>query len=198
MLATANAVDAMMRVIAGEARGSHLKTPKGVSTRPTSDLVRGAIFNTLGSLAVDRSRVLDLYAGSGALGIEALSRGAGWADFVEHDERCCVIIKENLDHTGLAGRAHVYCLKVPKALSILSSRYGLVLLDPPYEDLSLLPTLERLTSSALVGPGSTLVIEHSRRTPLPENLGDFAPVKEIRHGDTCVSVYQSKSRRLES
>lgn len=198
MLAAANASDAMMRVIAGEAKGSYLKTPRGVSTRPTSDLVRGAIFNTLGSLGVDWSRVLDLYAGSGALGIEALSRGAGWADFVEHDERCCLAIKENLDRTGLARRAHVYRLKVPKAISILSRQYGLLLLDPPYEDPSLFPTLEKLTSSALLGAGSTLVIEHSRRTPLPESLGDFALVKEIRHGDTCVSVYQSKSRRLES
>lgn len=185
-------------MIGGEAKGRHLKTPKGVTTRPTSDLVRGAIFNTLQSLEVDWSRVLDLYAGSGALGIEALSRGAGWADFVEHDERCCAVLRENLDHTGLAGRGHVYCVKVPKALSILKDEYGLVLLDPPYEDPSLLPTLEKLTSSALVGASSTVVIEHSRRTPLPSSFSDFALVKEIRHGDTCVSVYQSKSRRLES
>jgi 16S rRNA G966 N2-methylase RsmD len=87
---------------------------------------------------------------------------------------------------------------VPKALSILKDEYGLVLLDPPYEDPSLLPTLEKLTSSALVGASSTVVIEHSRRTPLPSSFSDFALVKEIRHGDTCVSVYQSKSRRLES
>src|SRR4030042_6735847 len=123
-----------MRVIAGKAKGHHLKAPKGSLIRPTSDLVRGAIFAILDSVATNWSRVLDLYAGTGALGIEALSRGAGWADFVEREVRCCNVIKENLEQTKLSESAHVYCCTVRKALSFLKEFYGIVLLDPPYND----------------------------------------------------------------
>ncbi len=92
----------MMRVIAGRAKGHQLKVPKGTGTRPATDLVRGAIFSILETTTSNWSRVLDLFAGSGALGIEALSRGAGWVDFVEREPRCCSIIRENLEKTKLA------------------------------------------------------------------------------------------------
>src|SRR3990172_6608743 len=103
-----------MRVIAGRAKGHRLAGPPSRATRPTSDLVRGAIFSALGSLGADLSRVLDLYAGSGALGIEALSRGAGWCDFVERDPAACAVIRENLRATGFDGQARVYCLSVER------------------------------------------------------------------------------------
>lgn len=96
-----------MRVIGGSAKGRPLKAPRGPGTRPTSDLVRGAIFDMLRSMGADLSRVLDLYAGTGALGIEALSRGAEWCDFVERGQRSCQVIRENLAHTGLALNAAV-------------------------------------------------------------------------------------------
>ena len=101
-----------MRVIAGKARDTDLKFPKGTTTRPATDLVRGAIFSILENTASDWAQVLDLFSGSGALGIEALSRGAGWVDFVESEPRCCGIIKENLEKTKLAAQAHVYCCSV--------------------------------------------------------------------------------------
>ncbi len=179
-----------MRVIAGKAKGKYLKSPKGVSLRPTSDLVRGAILSILESLATDWSSVLDLYAGTGSLGIEALSRGAQWADFVEHNPRCCAIIKENLKNTELASQAHVYCCSVAKALSFLKRSYGIILLAPPYADLSVVQVLEQLSSSGLVGAGSTIVVEHSCRLPLSAAYGDSQLVKERRHGDTCISVYR--------
>jgi len=179
-----------MRVIAGKAKGQHIKSPKGVSLRPASDLIRGVIFSILESIDADRSSVLDLYAGTGSLGIEALSRGAGWADFVEHNPKCCAIIKENLERAGLAAQAHVYCTEVSKALFFLKGRYGIVLMGPPYDDLSINQTLEKLASSPLVGVGSTIVVQHSYRLSLSPAYGNFQLIKERRHGDTCISVYQ--------
>jgi 16S rRNA (guanine966-N2)-methyltransferase len=144
----------------------------------------------LESTASDWSRVLDLYAGTGALGIEALSRGAEWADFVEKNPRLCALIKENLSHTGFASQGAVYCVTAQKALSFLKDKYGILLLDPPYADSSVTSTAESLSSSRLVGEDSTIVVEHSRRVPLKEKYGNFQQVKDLRHGDSCVSVYQ--------
>src|SRR4030043_1701035 len=105
-----------MRVIAGRAKGHRLAGPPSRATRPTSDLVRGAIFSALASLGADLSRVLDLYAGSGALGIEALSRGASWCDFVDRDRAACATIRQNLTLAGFQERARVLCLPVERAL----------------------------------------------------------------------------------
>jgi len=144
----------------------------------------------LESLGVDWSRVLDLYAGSGALGIEALSRGAEWTDFVEQDPRCCAAIKENLERVGLVSRAHVYCVSVERSLALLKERYSLVFMDPPYADSSSLRVIEGLASSALLGPGTALVVEHSRRLSLKEEYGPFKLVRNRRHGDTEISIFQ--------
>src|SRR4051794_6269673 len=103
-----------MRVIAGEARGRTLRAPRGLRTRPTSDLLRGAIFSMLAAMGLKPSRVLDLYAGSGALGIEALSRGAIHADFVERDRVACAVIQSNLEHSACAARA-VYSARRSRA-----------------------------------------------------------------------------------
>lgn len=181
-----------MKVIAGEIKGHLLKRPKNSGTRPTSNLVREAMFSMLESLAPDWSRVLDLYAGAGALGIEALSRGSDWTDFVERSPRCCAIIKENLASTGLADRAKVYCSDVTKALSFLDVEYGIILLDPPYFDASLNSTLNLLTRSRLVGEETTIVVEHSSQVPLDQNYSDFDMVRNLRHGDTCISAYQRR------
>ena len=155
-----------MRVIAGKAKGQGLKSLRGSGIRPTSDLLRGAIFSMLESVATDWSSVLDLYAGTGALGIEALSRGAGSADFVDKKPRLCALIKENLKRTGLAEDGTVYCMSVAKALSVLEGEYGILLMDPPYADTSVGATIEKVATSHLVGKDSTLVVEHSRRVPL--------------------------------
>ncbi len=178
-----------MRVIAGEAKGLSLKGVRGKGLRPTSERVREAIFSALTALPTDWSRVLDLYAGTGAVGIEALSRGAEWADFVEQNPRFCAIIKENLHRTGLSLRAKVYCLEVRKALSILKQRYSLVFLDPPYNDPSLPSALTALASSSLVGPGTIIAAEHSTRLSLGDFYGSFRLAKVLRHGDAAVSIF---------
>src|SRR3990170_4474494 len=178
-----------MRVIAGRAKGHRLAGPPSRATRPTSDLVRGAIFSALVSLGADLSRTLDLYAGSGALGIEALSRGAASCDFVEKDARACASIRQNLSRTGFEGQ-EVIRLPVERALARLSGPYTLVLADPPYADEAA-SVLEGLAERGLVVAGSTtLVLEHSSREEAPERLAGLAHVKTLRHGDTAVSLYR--------
>lgn len=181
-----------MQVIAGKAKGCVLKSPKGARTRPTTALVRGAIFSILQKLLPCPSRVLDLYAGTGALGIEALSRGAEWADFVERDPRCCALIRENLERAGLAAQARVYCLPVAQALPLLPGQYDLILLDPPYADLSLPSLLTTLSSSKLADGNSILVVQHSRHVPLSAAYGRLRRLKQRRYGETCLSIYQQE------
>lgn len=179
-----------MRVIAGKAKGHRLKFPKGTKTRPATDLVRGAIFAILENITSDWELVLDLFSGSGALGIEALSRGAGWVDFVESEPRCCGIIKENLEKTKLAAQAHIYCCSVAKAISFLDKEYNIILMDPPYSDSSIGNLITQLATSRLVGTNSTVVVTHSPRFPLNSSYATLSLVKEHRHGDSCIAIYK--------
>jgi 16S rRNA (guanine966-N2)-methyltransferase len=181
-----------MRVITGKAKGHRLKFPKGTTTRPATDLVRGAIFSILENVADDWSLVLDLFSGSGALGIEALSRGAGWVDFVENEPRCCGIIKENLEKTKLSAQAHVYCCSVVKALSLLDKEYNIILMDPPYSNSSIGNFITKLATSRLVGTNTTVVVTHSPRLPLSPDYATLKLIKEHRHGDSCISLYRKE------
>ena len=181
-----------MRVIAGTAKGHRLKVAKGTITRPATDLVRGAIFSILETTTDDWEQVLDLFSGSGALGIEALSRGAGWVDFVERQPRCCAIIRENLEKTKLAAQAHVFCCSVAKALSFLDKEYSIILMDPPYSNPSIGSLVERLATSKLVGANTTLVVTHSPHLPLNSTYASLNLVKEYRHGDSCIVVYRKE------
>ncbi|OGN92352.1 MAG: hypothetical protein A2Z75_07985, partial [Chloroflexi bacterium RBG_13_50_10] len=154
-----------MRVSGGEARGTELKILPKRSIRPTTNVARQAIFSILENTAKGWRRALDLYAGSGALGIEALSRQTEWVDFVDHRRKCCGIIKHNLEKTGVIDRAHVYCCSVNKAITFLSENYDIIFLDPPYSDPFVNNTLTNLASSRLVGKSSTIVVCHSNRFP---------------------------------
>ncbi|MCK4862883.1 MAG: 16S rRNA (guanine(966)-N(2))-methyltransferase RsmD [Dehalococcoidales bacterium] len=183
-----------MRVITGTAKGHRLKFPKGTSTRPATDLVRGAIFSILENATDDWSQVLDLFSGSGALGIEALSRGAGWVDFVESEPRCCGIIKENLEKTKLAAQAHVYCCDVVKALSLIDKEYNIILMDPPYSNTSIGNFITQLATSRLVGTDTTVVVTHSPRLSLNPSYATINLMKEYRHGDSCISIYRKEVR----
>ena len=182
-----------MRVIAGKAKGHRLKVPQTTLVRPATDLVRGAIFSILENLTNDWDQVLDLYSGSGALGIEALSRGAGWVDFVEREQGHCAIIKENLEGTKLAAQAHVYCCSVAKALSFLNKEYSIILIDPPYSDTSIGKVLMKLATSELMGKDTILVVTHSPHLPLVPSYGALTMLKEHRHGDSCISIYRKES-----
>lgn len=179
-----------MRVIAGQAKGCIIKSPGWSKTRPATELVRGAIFSILESADADWSLVLDLFSGSGSLGIEALSRGAGWVDFVEQERRCCAIIKQNLKKTKLENYAHVHCCSVTRAISFLDKEYGIVLMDPPYSSLAIDETVEQLANSRIVGHKTIVVVTHSQRRPLPSGYTSLNMVKEYRHGDSVIALYR--------
>ena len=182
-----------MRVIAGKAKGHRLKVPRRASTRPATDLVKGAIFSILENTVQDWEQTLDLFSGSGSLGIEALSSGAGWVDFVERDPGCCAIIRENLEKTKLIDQAHVYCCSVSKAISFLDKEYDIILMDPPYSDSSIGQLLDELAASVLVGPETTLIVTHSPHHPLNPDYIRLRLLKEYRHGDSCIAVYQKEA-----
>ncbi len=187
-----------MRVIAGSAKGRRLKSPPRTrqprtdgGTRPSTDLVRGAMFSALTAMDADLSRVLDLYAGTGALGIEALSRGAGSCYFVERDRSACAVINENLAITGFAGRAQVHCVAAERVEDRMQGPFTLILADPPYADERAQATVAALASSTLAQAGATvLAIEHAAAMDPPAELGWFSLVKMLRHGDSAVSIYR--------
>jgi 16S rRNA (guanine966-N2)-methyltransferase len=177
-----------MRVVAGRLGGRRLQAPRGRDTRPTSDRVREALFSMLGPL--DGARVLDLFAGSGALAIEALSRGAAVATLVERDRRAVAVIRANLEGLGLgAEEARVVQAAALTAVGDASARgdaYDLVLLDPPYRDA---PALGRELSQALpaiLAPDARVVAESDRREPL---VLELPLVRERRYGDTVIRIH---------
>ena len=188
----------VIRVAGGVARGKRLRGSTIPGARPTSALVRGAIFNVLGPLDFGSVKALDLYAGSGSLGIEALSRGAIWADFVERHPRQCGAIKENLATTGFAERAQVHCVDTHKALTTLEGGYHLVLMDPPYKLSSLDEVLDRLVESNLLEEGATVVVGHSKRLTLESGYQSLSLVSRHRYGDSTVDFFEAcpeRSRR---
>ena len=128
------------------------------------------------------------------LGIEALSRGAGWVDFVEHEPRCCAIIRQNLEKTRLAAQSHIYCSSVTKAISFLDKEYSIILMDPPYSNLSIGRLITQLAASRLVGTDTIMVVTHSPHLPLSSNYGWLSLTKERRHGDSCIAVYQKEGK----
>ena len=181
-----------MRVIAGTAKGHHLKGPERATTRPATDLVRGAIFAMLEGLASDWSLVLDLYSGTGAMGIEALSRGAGWVDFVDRQRRCCDIIKANLASTKLADRARVYGIEAEKVISVLDKEYGIIIMDPPYRNSSIGDIISKIANSKLVGANTIVVVTHSIHLTLEPKYPPLSLIKERRHGDSCIAIYHKE------
>ena len=201
-----------MRVVAGIARGRPLKTIESSVLRPTGDKVKEAIFAILESEAFKRGlaepgyladiedggggapwrRVLDLYAGSGSLGIEALSRGAESVDFVESDALARRVISENLSRVGLASRAKIHGMRVEAALSTFAQPYDLILLDPPYNDPAFDAVFQQLCESPLVGISTLVVLEHSRQRMIPSGCGPIVLLKTRYHGRTGISFYASE------
>jgi 16S rRNA (guanine966-N2)-methyltransferase len=179
-----------IRVIAGEAGGRVLKGISRPGTRPTSDRVREALFAILQALDVSFTRVLDLYSGTGAMGIEALSRGAGHCDFVEVDARACEVIRANLLLLGYTGVATVHCAPVARALARLEGPYSLVVADPPYEYDRAESEIAGLIERGLLAPDGLLAVEHSKRKEWPEALAGRSRLLNRRHGDTALTVYQ--------
>lgn len=183
-----------MRVIAGTAKGARLEAPKGRKTRPTLDRVREALFSILGAKVV-QARVLDLYAGTGAIGIEALSRGAAHCEFIETDAECVALLQRNLEAARVESRANIRRLRLPDGLSRPGQAdevYDLIYADPPFgfTDYSLLCT--ELVRNGLVGADAIVIVEHDARTSLTECSAELACFREARYGKTCLSFFTAE------
>ena len=176
-----------MRVIAGRWGGRRLQAPRGDATRPTSDRVREALFSVLAD-RVEDARVLDLFAGSGALGIEALSRGAAEATFVDSAPAAIRALKANLD--ALGADAEVRRSDARRFLgsaSVAARHYDLVFLDPPYRLAGRLGSELAAALPAVLAPGAVVVVESDRRAPL--DLEELPLIDERRYGDTLIRIH---------
>ncbi|HZT05441.1 MAG TPA: 16S rRNA (guanine(966)-N(2))-methyltransferase RsmD [Chloroflexota bacterium] len=192
-----------MRVVAGSAKGRPLYVPKGLDIRPTTDKVKAAIFSMLAAEAMRRQdldaeevafpyrRVLDLYAGSGALGIEALSRGAEFVDFVEANARARSAIRANLERTGFVSQASIHGLRAQAAVSTFSATYDLILADPPYDEPTVPEVLETIGRNAILKPGGILVLEHARSRDFGARVGKLQPLRTRNYGTTAVSLFRN-------
>jgi len=186
--------DAEMRIISGEARGRHLQAPRGAATRPTADHVREALFNILGSAA--GIAVLDLFAGTGAVALEALSRGAARAVLVDNAEAAVRVIQANVATLGYQDRARVLRLDVLRALRLLEregARFDLVFVDPPYEGAAAAATLAALGSGSLLAPDGLVVVEHDRWNQPAEQHGILSLGQRRKYGQTEVSFYGART-----
>ncbi len=173
------------RVTAGASRGRTLKTPRGRATRPTTAMVREALFNIIGD-SIRGARVLDLFAGAGTLGIEALSRGAASASFVERDRACANIVAENLVATGFAPQgdvAHADAIDWLTAHSRDLTTYNLFLVDPPYDDAPALTTALQVLDHSVLRDQALIVVEHHRQQALPV-LHRLTQVRDRDYGAT--------------
>lgn len=181
-----------MRIIAGSHRGRHLCGPQGATLRPTSDKVRGALFSILGS-RVPNSRFLDLYAGTGAVGIEALSRGASTVTFVEVNPRTAQLLRKNLTVCGLLEQANI---RIGRTDVFLERRewwrgsYDIVFADPPYTDMREVEVLRRAWTAGLLSKHGLMVIEQSTKVELPISVGPAVLKKRYVYGDTALFLYE--------
>ncbi|THF73274.1 16S rRNA (guanine(966)-N(2))-methyltransferase RsmD [Cohnella fermenti] len=180
-----------MRVISGEAKGRPLKAVPGQTTRPTTDKVKEALFSMIGPY-FDGETVLDLFAGTGGLGIEALSRGAGKAVFVDTNPRSVEIVRTNLDAAKLADRAEVYKNDAGKAIRLLERkgiRFDLIFLDPPYAMKTCRELLDELEARGLTANEAVAVVEHESGFDYGERIGLFARRRLATYGETAISIY---------
>lgn len=183
-----------MRVVGGSAKGHRLRGTLSPEARPTTERVRAAIFDILSRETYWDRKVLDLYAGSGSLGIESLSRGAAWADFVERSSPQCEVIRSNLAHTGFRELSQVYCGGVVRTLHGLPGSYSLVVLDPPYKMPNLTQVLEKIDSTeGLIEEEGVVVVGHSRHLDLPDAIGRLILESHRRYGDNVVEFYRRGS-----
>ena len=181
-----------MRVIAGAQKGRRLHGPKGHGLRPTSDRVKEALFSILGS-RVTGSRFLDLYAGTGAIGIEALSRGAQQVTFVEPDQSALRVLRANLAQCGFANSADIHTCSAAAFLKRRAKTaipHDLVFADPPYQPDRLAELWPALCDTAAIAPDALIVLEHSSKAAVPPSHGHLSLLRQYRYGDTTLSLFE--------
>jgi 16S rRNA (guanine(966)-N(2))-methyltransferase RsmD len=192
-----------MRVIAGKFRSRQLKSLRGMALRPTSDRLRETLFNVIAD-RVEGSRFLDVFAGTGAVGIEALSRGAREVLFIENHGPAAALIEKNLESLGLRAEARVVALDALRGLQRLAGEaaakpkdYDIVFLDPPYAAAeNYRGVLMFLGASSLLSEGSLVIAEHQRKFELPETAGKLERMRVLRQGEAALSFYRCTIKKL--
>ena len=178
-----------MRVITGSARGISLKTPDGMQTRPTADRVKEALFSII-QFDVPCARVLDLFGGTGQLGIEALSRGAKSAVFVDQREDACMLIRENLRRTRLEASGRVMRSDYLEYLRRCREQYDIILLDPPYAEVFLENALKCITEIDILQSGGIIVAERPLGKELPWDFEGYTRSRDYKYGKTLLTIYR--------
>lgn len=181
-----------MRVISGTAKGVSLKTPSGMETRPTTDRVKEAVFSII-QFHIPGARILDLFGGTGQLGIEALSRGGNSAVFVDRREEACALIRENLRRTKLEGSARVVRSDYQTYLKRTRENFDIIFLDPPYGEDFLENSLIRITEIDILQSGGIIVAERPLGKELSLDLPGFSKSRDYKYGNTLIAVYQRDS-----
>lgn len=184
-----------MRVIAGHYRGRVLKSPLGSKTRPTSDRLRETLFNIIGPRIDDETRFLDLCAGTGAIGIEAISRGAGFVSFVDKSRRSCELVEMNLDLLGIPKEhTEVSCLAAETFVPREHSQpWDIVFFDPPYDyDYGLVFIELADPSNTLIAENGLFVVEHHAKTELPDAVGAIRRWRIVKQGESRLSIYEAE------
>jgi 16S rRNA (guanine(966)-N(2))-methyltransferase RsmD len=181
-----------MRVIAGALKGRRLNAPDWEGVRPTSDKLRETLFNVIGP-RIDGARVLDGFAGTGAIGIEAISRGAVQVTFIDQDRRALALIRDNLAHSGAGTGYTVVGGDVVRTVTALPSadRFDIILLDPPYDAADLQAIVE--TAGDRLEPGGLLALEHARRREAPREAGRLVRVRDLTAGDSALAFYNVRT-----
>lgn len=185
-----------MRVISGSAKGRPLKAVPGMGTRPTTDKVKEAIFSMIGPY-FDGGQVLDLFAGTGGLSIEALSRGMDRAVLTDIDKKSIDTIRHNLQAAGLTEQAEIYRNEAARALKALMKReakFDLVFLDPPYRLKVVQELIEQLDQANMLNPHATIVVEHDAEDVYQDPIGRLQWVRRAEYGDTAVTIYKNISQ----
>jgi 16S rRNA (guanine(966)-N(2))-methyltransferase RsmD len=177
-----------MRITGGTGRGRRLKAPTGPRVRPTSDKVKQALFNIIGD-RIEGAAFLDLFAGAGGIGIEALSRGARRVVFVDDSRESLSVVRINVEQAGFSDRAQLVLSKADSFLGKPSGPYDIVFLDPPYA-MELGPLLGLLAASGIVKPGGDVIAEHFKKQPSPPAAGALTLYREARYGDTVLAFYR--------
>jgi len=180
-----------MRVISGLMRGRRLIAPPGRNMRPTSDKVKGAIYNIL-SHRITMASFLDLYAGSGSVGIEGLSRGAGRVVFVDRDKKHLHCLRKNIPEGFFVGRYQIIEKSASDFLRKTKLSFDFIFVDPPYESDEIEKILPRLIQGDIMAKDGEIIIEHHRKMPLSENIGTFLLIKKYKYGETLLSFYGRK------
>jgi 16S rRNA (guanine(966)-N(2))-methyltransferase RsmD len=181
-----------MRVIAGAKRGLRLTSVSSSQVRPTTDRTKKVIFDVLGD-SIRSTVILDAFAGCGSLGIEALSRGAGQAVFIENDRRALSVLKKNLEKADLLSEARIFTTAVTEALRILAestSKFDFIFADPPYHQSLAQTTISDIERYGLLEQGGWLILEHETRQCLDLSATDLSLLKQKKHGETSVSFYR--------